>query len=67
MDTQKIELISLILELCLLAVVLSFVGFAVRKLINAVADSRQQARMREQAVAAAAVRARAKARGQVAH
>lgn len=51
---QKLELVLLIVQLAMLAGVLSVIGLAVRKLIYAYADSRQQARMREQMVVASA-------------
>ena len=56
---------ALILQLAFLAVVLSVVGLAVRKLIYAVLESRREQRNREQALVAAA-RARANARRQAA-
>ncbi len=59
----QIELFLLVIKLAFLACVLGFVGFAVRKFLNALSDSRQQSRMREQAmVAASHARARARAR-----
>lgn len=63
---QKLELILLIVKLVMLAGVLSIVGLGVRNLLNAIADSRQQARMREQAVVAS-TRARAQRVAKVAH
>lgn len=56
---------ALIMQLAFLAVVLSVVGLAVRKLIYAVLESRREQRNREQALVAAA-RARANARRQAA-
>lgn len=51
----------LTLQLAFLAVVLSVVGVAVRKLIYAILDSRREMRMREEAMVAAS-RARASTR-----
>jgi len=61
MNYQHLELALLIVKLAMLAGVLSIVGFGVSKLLHAIADSRQQERVREQAVVASA-RARASAR-----
>jgi len=60
---QQIELALLIVKLFMLAGVLSVVGLGLRKFLHAIADSRQQERMREQAVVASA-RARAQTRAQ---
>lgn len=58
---QQIELVLLVVKLLMLAGVLSVVGYGLNKLLKAIADSRQQERMREQMVVASA-RARAQAR-----
>jgi hypothetical protein len=63
MHYQQIELALLVVKLFMLAGVLSVVGFGLSKLLNAIADSRRQERMREQAVVASA-RARAQTRAQ---